>query len=69
MAKESPEPPPPPQKPVADRGKPIEVTVPGSNEMITVYHKPGAGVWVSDLAPGGVFVRPKNNKLAVEMKF
>ena len=60
--------PPPPQKQLADKGKPIEVPVPGTNETVTVYHKPGAGVWVSDLAPGGVFMRPKNNKLSVELK-
>ncbi len=59
----------PPQKSAADRGKAIEVTLPGTNDTITVYHKPGAGVWVSDLAPGGVFVRPKKDKLSVEMKF
>jgi hypothetical protein len=59
----------PPQKQAADRGKPIELPVPGTNDTITVYHKPGAGVWVGDLVPGGVFVRPKNNKLSVEMKF
>jgi hypothetical protein len=59
----------PPQKFVGDKGKAIEVPVPGTNDTITVYHKPGAGVWVSDLAPGGVFVRPKKDKLSVEMKF
>jgi hypothetical protein len=59
----------PPSKSVADKGKAIEVRVPGTNDTITVYHKPGAGVWVSDLAPGGVFVRPKKDKLSVEMKF
>jgi hypothetical protein len=59
----------PPQKSVADKGKAIELPVPGTNDTITVYHKPGAGVWVSDLAPGGVFVRPKKDKLSVEMKF
>ena len=58
-----------PQKQAMDKGKPIEVPVPGTNETVTVYHKPGAGVWVSDLAPGGVFLRPKNNKLSVELKF
>jgi hypothetical protein len=61
--------PPPPHKQAADKGKAIEVPVPGTNDTVTVYHKPGAGVWVSDLAPGGVFVRPKNSKLSVEMKF
>ena len=59
----------PPPKQAADRGTPIEVSVPGTNETITVFHKPGAGMWVSSLAPGGIFVRPKNNKLSVEMKF
>lgn len=59
----------PPQKSVADKGKAIEVPLPGTNDTITVYHKPGAGVWVSDLAPGGIFVRPKKDKLSVEMKF
>lgn len=59
----------PPHKAAADKGKAIELPVPGTNDTITVYHKPGAGVWVSDLAPGGVFVRPKNNKLSVEMRF
>ena len=59
----------PPQKSAADKGAPIEVPVPGTNDTVTVYHKPGAGVWVSDLAPGGVFVRPKKDKLSVEMKF
>src|SRR3954452_15193898 len=53
----------PPQKSVADKGAPIEVPVPGTNDTVTVYHKPVAGVWVSDLAPGGVFVRPKKDKL------
>jgi len=61
--------PPPPRKQVADKGVPIEVPVPGTDETVTVYHKPGAGVWVSDLAPGGVFVRPKKDKLSIEMKF
>jgi hypothetical protein len=61
--------PPPPQKSAVDKGTPIEVPVPGAHDTITVYHKPGAGVWVSDLAPGGVFVRPKKDKLSVEMKF
>jgi hypothetical protein len=59
----------PPSKRVADKGKPIEVQVPGTNESITVYHKPGAGVYVGDLVPGGVFVRPKKDKLSVEMRF
>src|SRR6478672_8380440 len=59
----------PPQKREADKGKPVEVPIPGTNESVTVYHKPGAGVWVSDLAPGGVFVKPKKDKLSVEMKF
>ncbi|MDB5644035.1 MAG: hypothetical protein JWN07_3352 [Hyphomicrobiales bacterium] len=59
----------PPLKQEADKGKKIEVPVPGTHDTITVFHKPGAGVWVSDLAPGGIFVRPKNNKLSVEMKF
>jgi hypothetical protein len=59
----------PPQKREADKGKPVEVPIPGTNESVTLYHKPGAGVWVSDLAPGGVFVKPKKDKLSVEMKF
>jgi hypothetical protein len=59
----------PPQKSAADKGTPIEVPLPGTNDTVTVYHKPGAGVWVSDLAPGGVYVRPKKDKLSVEMKF
>ncbi len=59
----------PPPRFVADKGTPIEMRVPGTHDTFTVYHKPGVGVWVSDLAPGGIFVRPKNNRLAVEMKF
>ncbi|MFM2443872.1 MAG: hypothetical protein RJB09_1058 [Pseudomonadota bacterium] len=59
----------PPQKYVADKGKAFELVVPGTQNTITVYHMPGVGMWVSSLAPGGIFVRPKSNQLAVEMKF
>ena len=59
----------PPQKHVADKGKAFELVVPGTQNTITVYHMPGVGMWVSSLAPGGIFVRPKSNQLAVEMKF
>lgn len=60
--------PPPPKRTGVDKGTPVEVPVPGTNETVTVYHK-GASVWVGDLAPGGVFVKPKKDKLSVEMKF
>ncbi len=60
--------PPPRQAAAIDHGKPIDLPVPGTNG-VTVYHKAGAGLWVGDLAPGGVFVRPNKHKLSVDMKF
>jgi hypothetical protein len=61
--------PPPPQKREVDRGRPIEIQLPLVNDTILVWHKPGAGLWVSDLAPGGIFMRPKKDKLAIELRF
>lgn len=47
------------------RGKAIDV--PGTG--VTVYHKPGAGIWIGDYVPGGVFVRPRQNKFSIDMRF
>ena len=55
-------------RPVAtpDRGQAFDI--PGVN-VPSIYYKPGAGLWVSDATPGGVFVRPKKDKFSIDMRF
>lgn len=55
-------------KPAAtpDRGQAFEI--PGVN-VPPVYYKPGAGLWVSDATPGGVFFKPKKDKFSIDMRF
>ena len=55
-------------KPVStpDRGQAFEI--PGVS-VPPVYYKPGAGLWVSDVTPGGVFLKPKKDKFSIDMRF
>ena len=49
-----------------DRGQAF--AIPGAN-IPTVFYKPGAGLWVSDATPGGIYVRPKKDKFSIDMRF
>lgn len=51
-----------------DRGRAIDLAIPGVN-VPTVFYKPGSGLWVSDATPGGVFVKPKKDKFSIDMRF
>lgn len=51
------------------KGTPIELPLPGGQGGVTVFHKNGSGVWLSDLAGGNVYVKPKQNKLSVDLKY
>jgi hypothetical protein len=51
-----------------DRGQAIDLAIPGVNTP-TVYYRPGAGLWVSDATPGGVYVKPKKDKFSIDMRF
>ncbi len=69
------EPAPPPVLPATpksisapDRGKPIELAIPGINTP-TVWYRAGSGLWVSDATPGGVYIKPKKDKFSIDMRF
>lgn len=49
------------------RGDAIDLPLPGPN--VTVFHKKGSGVWVSDLAGGNLYVKPQGKKLSVDLKY
>ncbi|MBX9741676.1 MAG: hypothetical protein K2X62_16495 [Beijerinckiaceae bacterium] len=49
------------------RGEAIDVPLPGQD--VTVFHKKGSGLWLSDLAGGNVYVKPQNKKLTVDLKY
>ncbi|MDB5649396.1 MAG: hypothetical protein JWL62_916 [Hyphomicrobiales bacterium] len=50
------------------KGTPIEVPLPGEGG-VTVFHKSGSGVWLSEAAGGNVYVKPAQNKLTLDLKY
>ncbi|MDB5595967.1 MAG: hypothetical protein JWM36_2928 [Hyphomicrobiales bacterium] len=51
------------------KGKPLEVPIPGQSGGVTVFHKSGSGVWLSEVAGGNVYVQPHQNKLSLDLKY
>jgi hypothetical protein len=51
-----------------DRGKPIELAIPGINTP-PVWYRAGSGLWISDATPGGVYIKPKKDKFSIDMRF
>ncbi len=51
-----------------NRGKQIELAIPGIN-IPAVWYRAGSGLWISDATPGGVYIKPKKDKFSIDMRF